>query len=474
MLLRVPLIKIFVTIILFIAFLPAAGLFSQDDFDFGSETGSETSVGDTGEKSRFRFPLRGSINAETARQTGDPRWIRLGPSANLIFDASSQAGLFYSEVTARYNSAYGIEEDSQETIDGYELEAVLRELYWKKSFGIFTVTLGKVMTVWTKADILPVTDVVSPTDMTQAFFANPGENRLGQNMARIDFYFDNSDLSFVASPWPEFDRITDGDHPYSFLGLGGNSSMSGGSGGDTPIRLKEKDTKYDPEGGVRYNRIMGKSEAAVMAGWFHVRQPIIDLEMTSGGIDIYKVYQPYLFMGGSLTYAMDPVLFKLEGGYGKDKPVQRIIESQFCVSGGSCIDVQLPAGFMKVDQIAVSAGVDINLGSYGTIIGEGSLQQNQSNDPEIYPDRDMVSVGAGYSNTFLKETLSFSIFGFFLEDYRNILYRAQATYKATDNFSVFIQYTQIEIGSYQTDYSAMADFDRGDLMFQYHFDLSVR
>lgn len=440
-------------------------IFGQGDFDFGDF--EEEGRGAAEEASPLTLPLRGTLALESAYQTGDPRWIRLGPSLHLILDASTKLGLFYGEATGRYNGAYRHEGDSEETIEGYELEGVLRELYWKKSFSFFTVTLGNVMTVWTKADILPVTDVVSANDMTQSFFANPGETRLGQNMARLDLFFKNGDLSLVAIPFPAVDRITEGDHPYSFLGSAGSASMGGAS-----LALKDSGEELEAEWGARLNVLMGKSEAAIMAGRFNVRQPIMSLQWAGASAELIKHYEAYTFLGGSYNLVVDPLLFKVEAGYGRDKPMQGLDELLLCAP--ACATLEIPGGVVRSDEAALSVGVDVNLGGMGSIIAEGSIRKELGSTSGVYPGRDVLSGGIGYSNTFAKELLSFSTFIFFLEDYRNILYRLQGSYKVSDKISVFAQFTQIEVGAYRESYGAIEDFDRGDVLIQYHFDLSIR
>jgi hypothetical protein len=188
---------------------PAETKPAADEFDFEEPAPQKSD-------SKFTLPVRGKAVMELGRQI-DNRFVFLGPFTALTLDHQASWGQIYGEGWARYNAAYRIENDSSYTRNGYEFEALMSELYYRKSFENVSVSVGKIITVWGKADILPVSDVISARDATKAFFAQPQEARIGQNTIRVDWFLPKQEIQLIFIPYPVFTRYTDRDHPYSLI-----------------------------------------------------------------------------------------------------------------------------------------------------------------------------------------------------------------------------------------------------------------
>ena len=437
----------------YIAFLLAAAMFqpveAQGEFDFDTE---ETSPAEE-KKQGVSIPIRGKVNAESAYQSGSPKRItRLGISSNLLLDYKTKAGLFYSEVTGRFNSAYLIENDSQDVINNYTLVVILREAYWKKPFGSFTLSAGNIITIIGKADILPVLNVLTASDRTQSFFANPDEARLGQNSIKVEWFNKNNHLSLLFIPYPVYDRITDNDHPYSI----------------TPgLILKNARNTREVEGALVYDRQIPRGGFSLLAGRVNNRSPVISSDLITASF--YKNYQPFWFTGASINVATAPFLWKAELGYHFDQPQQRLtmIPAPLCTA--NCI---VPSGVAERDRISSMIGFDYNAGNQGNLIYEMSYTSMIDADNGYAQNRGVLTYALGWSNTYLKDDLSTVAFLYAIESIRNLLFRLQATYKFDDRFSVMAQYTGIFIGAFTQDYGIFADLDRVDLMLTYNFDLA--
>lgn len=143
----------------------------SEDFDFGEEEEQSEQTALKDDES-FSLPLRGKVGFDAGRQVGKDheRWIKLGPSVHLFMDWHGEFGTLYSEGSFFYNRSFQIEKDHQETIDHYEKQALIRELYYKKSFSSWSLTLGRTMTIWGKNDLISILDVASPIDQSELFF----------------------------------------------------------------------------------------------------------------------------------------------------------------------------------------------------------------------------------------------------------------------------------------------------------------
>lgn len=438
------------------------GLQAQDkDFDFSFDQNQGNTDKNRGKEEKTEgsvltsFPLRGTLSLDFARQIGDPRWVRLGPFLNLIYNQTGYLGQLYGEVSGRYNGSYRLEEDSQDTIHKYEWEAILRELYWKRNFGPITISAGKIITVWGKADIVPLVDVVSAMDMTESFFAKPEEARLGQNSIKLEYFGSKQELSFLFNPWPVANRITELDHPYALL-PGQN--------------IEKRSTEFDYELGGRYNRSFAGGSLALMAAWIQNRTPLFNFAADdSGNLSFKQQFSNYAFLGTSFNIAFDPVLLKVEAAYSFDKPYQQILFVPDCTNEGTCVEVELPNGFAKEDEVAFMLGFDLNMGSWGMLIVEGNLSRRLDVGENAAYSQNIFLSGLAWSNTFLRDDLTVSTFAYFIESWKNLVGRVQLEYKWNDYLSSMIQYTAVIIEYNREDYGYYADLDRFDISMSWHF-----
>jgi len=436
-------------------------LHSQDgEFDFGEEEEKKETA--------FSIPLRGKIRLEADYQYGKPRFIHLGPALNLIFDHNTDYGLFYGEATGRANLAYDLERDDRYVTDNYRFEGVLRELYWKKPFGAVTLSAGNIIIVWTNADILPVTDLISPLDQSESYFAKPEASRLGQNSLKLDYFVGDHEFNLVYIPYPFYDRYTDGNHPYS----------------TTPGFYLKKNYEYknhQMEGGLRWSFQYKKATWSVMGAYLHNRQPIIKTEIDSltFATRLNSEHTFYPIAGTSFTFAWNPFLFKTEGAYLFNNPMQKMTSlvdprcaNPILAASLNCNPALLADGSIRTDVVTAMAGLDYQTANKGTFLAEASFKAPMEINSALAQNRIIYLYGIGWTDTFLNEDLSLNTFIFFLEKYRNILGRLSASYKFTDSLSVESQITMIFIEDGDTIYSQIKDFDRVDLNFIYYFDLA--
>ncbi|MDH5720876.1 MAG: hypothetical protein OEZ13_09735 [Spirochaetia bacterium] len=441
-----------VFIVLFILYLPAVVLAqdenSKDDFDFGGETkssvGGNSSKKENKEEEKSSFSLRGSFALETAVQTQEFRFIRLGPSFHLILDYPNSFASLYAEATGRINSAYYIEKDSKRVKKNYTFEVIGRELYLQKNMGMFTLTLGNKMVVWSQADILPVVDLISVADMTEALFANPEEARLGQNIIELDFFAKRFEANLVFVPYPLFNRMVDQDHPYSYT---------------VGVKVENAPLKRKPEAAIRLRYIGDAFSISALAGYVHNRNPIY--EATDSVTTLDSVYKPSPFAAFESSYAFDPFLLKFESRYSFDKAFQKT----GCLTA-DCLPSPLPDGYFKEDEAAMTAGLDYNAGdSVGFFILESSFILPESD----FKGSPVIMTAAGWTGSFYRDTIKTALFMIFFESIENLIARAQIEYSISDNFSFITQYTGIVIQKKKEQYGFFDKLDRADLLLRYYF-----
>lgn len=406
-------------------------------------------------KDRLTLPFRGKLVSEMGRQI-DNRFVFLGPFLGLTFDYQSPWGHFFGEGAFRYNASYAIEKDSTYTREGYQFEAIPTEFYWRKSFDKVTLTAGKLITVWGKADILPVSDVISARDATKAFFAQPQEARLGQNSVRLDWYLPNQEIQLLFIPYPVFTRYTDRDHPYALI----------------PSFEINKASAYgrEVEGGAQYTAYMAGGAVSVFGGHFYNRDPLFRLRPTDFSFEAQ--HATYQTTGVNANFPLWGLLLKLDTAYQFGRLAQTATRIPNPSCPGVCNDISIASDVKRADQWGVTVGLDYNTTRWGSVILEYSIGAPTKRDAQLLRDRAIQSYALGYSRAFVRDTLSLNTFLVTFIDYTNLLFRVNVTYKITDVISSYVQYTGVFITSGDPDLRIFDKYDRIDLQLSYAFDLS--
>lgn len=437
----------------FLILLAITTAIPAQEFDF--EETKEAASEDKKKTSFPKLPFRGKVSAEFGRQI-DNRWVFLGPFLGLTLDQQTSWGQIYGEAAFRYNAAYAVEKDSTYTREGYQFEAILAELYWKKSFDKVSISAGKIITVWGKADILPVSDVISARDATKAFFAQPQEARLGQNTVRVDWFLPKQEIQLIFIPYPVNSRYTDRDHPYSLI----------------PGVEIHKASAYgrEVEGGAQYTGYFGGGAVSVFGGRFYNRDPLFKLNPNDFTFDAR--HSPYATTGLSANFPLWGMLLKLDSAYQFKRLNQTATQLPNPECPFTCNSITMPYDVKGVDTGGVTVGLDYNTNDYGSFILEYSVTGPMKKDPELLRDDPLQSYAFGYSKNFVRDTLSFNSFVVTFLKYSNILFRFNLTYKITDVISTYLQYTGIFIASGDPDLRIFDKYDRVDFQLSYAFDLA--
>jgi len=379
--------------------------------------------------------LHGSLSHDLARQIGSPnRWVRNGLSSQLILDRETQFGHIYGEATALYNGAYRLENAPQSIIDRYETDGLLRELYWQKAFDQLSLTVGRKMLVWGKADMLPVVDMITPQDRSAALFAKPEETRLGQDLLQLDWYGSGQQLNAVLIPQPQFNRQVKSGHPYATLFPGSKD------------QIKDNEVEY----ALRWNQEFERSELALIAGHFANRDPLFDgFEQTHQASDVLAL---------SYNRAADPFLFKTELAYLPQHPTQ-VFSSQ-----------GLPQIEAKESYRAM-LGLDYVSQNYGSWIAELYLESPSVDYPDSNSTANFGLLAINWSDRYWRDDLMLSATMMLFNDLENRVLRLGANYRYDDRWSIGGQYSRIDANGDSFLLAPLEEFDRVDFSLGYNFEL---
>lgn len=395
------------------------------EFDFSFDEPAESKTGG--------LPIRGKLAIDLGYQFDSPkRWQTIGPATQLIVDWNGEAGQLYSEMTARYNHAYQLESDSQNTIDEYRITSSVRELYWKRAFGDYTLTLGRAIVAWGKADLLPVIDVISPSDSSSLLFAKPEELRLGQDLIKLDWYRGSSEFNFIYTPRARYNLITDHGHPYSM----------------TLPTVSDSIEDNASEWAMRWTTVDDRLEYAVIAGDLSQRAPLI--------VGSELSYVKSNMLGANIIYSNSPFLWKSEFLLIKNSPYQRPDYS----------------GYELIDTLKGTLGFDYANSQYGNWTVEYGGALTASKPPTPLLGGSFGVFGINWSKQFMRDDLTINTTLMLVGGTDNRLLRIGGSYKLDDDWSLVSQLSLINADSSEPFYQAMSGFDRFDLSLEYGFDLS--
>ena len=102
---------------------------------------------------------------------------------------------------ASHEFVYGIEgrqHYSKEEIDEFENYLDLKELWLSMKEESFDIYFGRQIVPWGETDGLPITDLITPRDLSQFFYKNLEDMRLGVTMTRANYYWGKNTLSLLA------------------------------------------------------------------------------------------------------------------------------------------------------------------------------------------------------------------------------------------------------------------------------------
>ena len=237
----------------------------------------------------------------------------------------------------------------------------LRELYYEKSFGSTALKVGKMQSVWGKADGIKLLDVLNPQDFSEFILPAFEESRIPQWTLSLLQTFDNAELELLWIPDTSRHKLPQSGGDYSF---------------STPriiprptanVRIRQNpantpdDTFKDSDIALRYTANMEELELSFYGLYAYDDAPVLyqDFDLSTFTVTLNPKYERYTLFGASMDYASGDFVYRVEAAY---------------TSGKYFLNSQAPRGVSKSDTFSYVFGVDW----YGLEETVLSMQLNQS------------------------------------------------------------------------------------------------
>lgn len=239
--------------------------------------------------------------------------------------------LVKADAKSSYDFALSGSDYGKSIKEKYQQQNRIRELYIKTTLGSASITLGRQVVIWGKADGAQVTDVISPRNLTESIFIPVEDARLGQTMLVISGYsssgstykstsgstYDSSnnstlrntqhEWSLIINPDKKPDEIALPGHPYALTPEQSSALLQN-------INLKEQQPAFSwrsPEVGFRWARTQGKLDTAFMIARVNDNTPALSIDTITPST-LLTQYPRYTMIGAGLNWANGAFVWKGE------------------------------------------------------------------------------------------------------------------------------------------------------------------
>lgn len=241
-------------------------------------------------------------------------------------------------------------------------EAELRELYYQKSFGANILKIGKMQSVWGRADGIKLLDVLNPQDFSEFILPSFEESRIPLWSLSLTHSFEESELELIWIPDTTYAKLPQAGSDYSFttprlvpkappLGIGVRQA---------PV-TKPDNIFADSDIALRYSMSLEDLEMSFYGLYAYDDIPVFfqRFDAASRSVTLLPRFKRYKLAGVSADYAKGDFVYRLEAAY---------------TSGKYFRNTLTPQGVKKSDTLAYLLGIDW----YGLEQSLLSMQINQS------------------------------------------------------------------------------------------------
>ncbi|KPA14386.1 hypothetical protein MHK_005407 [Candidatus Magnetomorum sp. HK-1] len=302
----------------------------------------------------------------------------------------------------------------------------IREFFIQTSFENFSVTLGKKIIVWGKADTGIITDVVSPRDNSEFIFIKLEDARFGQPILSTDFYTQYGSLFFFISLKPLTDKEPDENTRYYIAFPEMNL-----------IVIENENLTYsDIEYGSRWQKSIGKTDLSLMAGKFYDNTGIYSFSKRfhfTGKPIFSKSFHTYEMIGMAASYAMDKYLFKIETAYKNNLVLQGLNFTKLLFAE-------------KKDILDMSFGMEYNDNDKYQIYLEISNRYIPGNLASLsHMEKNNTSCYFTFTKEFLNQTLNIEYMFYYHIQEKNAFNHVRLSRDVTDNFQIITSCAFLDI-----------------------------
>ena len=302
----------------------------------------------------------------------------------------------------------------------------LREAYMDVYFNNMDLRIGKQQIIWGKADGMFITDIVSPKDLGEFLLRDFDEIRSGITSLKANYFLGDNTVEMVWIPTFTPTKMPDETSTWSRIPEFPLSITIDESQKEIPGRLENS------EGFVKFSGMSSLLDYEIMAGsmWdddptLHI-VPIITVDNpTPSGLMLIPIHHQLTLVGGSFSSELGGVILRGEGAYYMGKQLSALNPEQ----------LNLPTSLLEKDYAHYLIGTDFSIGT--TRLSTQFIQRAILDYDDSIIQEELDNTMTFLANrTFLQETLTLQLFGYFGLNNEDALIRPSLTYDLADGFEI--------------------------------------
>ncbi|MBT3180861.1 MAG: hypothetical protein HN340_08195 [Candidatus Marinimicrobia bacterium] len=302
----------------------------------------------------------------------------------------------------------------------------LREAYMDVYFDNMDLRIGKQQIIWGKADGMFITDIVSPKDLGEFLLRDFDEIRTGITSLKANYYLGDNTVEMVWIPTFTPTIMPDETSIWSRIPEFPLPITIDESQKEIPGRLENS------EGFIKFSGMSSLLDYEIMAGsmWdddpnLHV-SPIIEQGNPQPlGLTLTPKHHQLTLVGGSFSSELGGFILRGEGAYYMGKQFSALNPDQ----------LNLPTSLLEKDYAHYLIGTDFSIGT--TRFSTQFIQRAILDYDDLIVQEELDNTMTFLANrTFLQETLTLQLFGYFGLNNEDALIRPSVTYDLADGFEI--------------------------------------
>ena len=302
----------------------------------------------------------------------------------------------------------------------------LREAYMDVYFDNMDLRIGKQQIIWGKADGMFITDIVSPKDLGEFLLRDFDEIRTGITSLKANYYLGDNTVEMVWIPTFTPTIMPDETSIWSRIPEFPLPITIDESQKEIPGRLENS------EGFIKFSGMSSLLDYEIMAGsmWdddpnLHV-SPIIEQGNPQPlGLTLTPKHHQLTLVGGSFSSELGGFILRGEGAYYMGKQFSALNPDQ----------LNLPTSLLEKDYAHYLIGTDFSIGT--TRFSTQFIQRAILDYDDLIVQDELDNTMTFLANrTFLQETLTLQLFGYFALNNEDALIRPSVTYDLADGFEI--------------------------------------
>ena len=326
-------------------------------------------------------------------------------------------------------------------------KAELRELYYEKEFEQLNLKIGKMQSVWGKADGIKLLDVLNPQDFSEFILQPFDESRIPLWSLDLNYIFNDAlQMEIISIPDTTYHKLPQSGADYAFTTpriipqAPNGVSVRVQKSQKSDLSLKNSDI------GAKVTTTFDDLEVSFYALYAYDDIPVLfqSFDANTMEVTISPVYKRFELYGLSSDYAKGDFVFRLESAYIKDRYY---------------LNTNKPQGVKKSDTASYVFGVDW----YGLEQSVVSAQLYQSVllnfDDGFMRDKVDTTMTLLYKKEWLNETLHFEALGIYNFNDKDGLLKPRLSYEINDETLLYSELDYF-FGNKNGLYGEFRDVDR--------------